>query len=57
MVESAVVAKAFVANDIDNKNQWTINEVHILKNNNIKENILLLECAISQEYLDKSNHA
>nr|WP_307908012.1 hypothetical protein [Mycoplasmopsis bovis] len=42
MVESAVVAKAFVANDIDNKNQWTINEVHILKNNNIKENILLL---------------
>ncbi|WP_226876353.1 hypothetical protein [Mycoplasmopsis agalactiae] len=56
-VESATVVKTFTAHDIDNKNEWTINEVEILRNSNVKDNVLLLECAVSPEFINKSQHS
>lgn len=52
-VESVIVVKIFIVYDIDNKNEWIINEVEILRNSNVKDNVLFLECVVSFEFINK----
>lgn len=52
-VESVIVIKLFIVYDIDNKNEWIINEVEILRNSNVKDNVLFLECVVSFEFINK----
>lgn len=52
-VESVIIVKLFIVYDIDNKNEWIINEVEILRNSNVKDNVLFLECVVSFEFINK----